>query len=127
MKEDVLEQVVEDYLQARGYFTITNVRFKPDKNHPDYVGAKDSVAGHIDIVGYNPLPIQAEHVRAVSCKAWQSGFDAAAELRSGARRRTPHERRGSTSASVGDRSGPRRSTKRCATPRVRPRSPTASR
>ena len=33
MKEDVLEQVVEDYLQSRGYFTRHNVRFKPAPDH----------------------------------------------------------------------------------------------
>ena len=29
MKEDVLEQIVDDYLQMQGYFTTHNVRFNP--------------------------------------------------------------------------------------------------
>jgi len=29
MKEDVLEQVVDDYLKFKGYFTTHNVRFGP--------------------------------------------------------------------------------------------------
>ena len=35
MKEDILEQIVDDYLQFKGYFTTHNVRFKPDPSHPD--------------------------------------------------------------------------------------------
>src|SRR6266516_2333330 len=31
MKEDVLEQVAEDYLQMRDYFTRHNLRFKPGR------------------------------------------------------------------------------------------------
>ena len=80
MKEDVLEQVVEDYLQMRGYFTMHNLRFKPDKAHPEFVSAKDSVSSDVDVVGFNPLLAGPARVRVVSCKAWQSGFDAAAKL-----------------------------------------------
>lgn len=80
MKEDVLEQVVEDYLQLRGYFTIHNLRFKPDKVHPEYVSNKDSVSSDVDVVGINPLLTGPARVHVVSCKAWQSGFDAAAKL-----------------------------------------------
>ncbi len=35
MKEDILEQLVDDYLQMRGYFTRHNVKFKPRTSHPD--------------------------------------------------------------------------------------------
>jgi hypothetical protein len=35
MKEDVLEQIVDDYLQFKGYFTTHNVRFKPDPGRDD--------------------------------------------------------------------------------------------
>ncbi len=80
MKEDVLEQVVEDYLQLRGYFTMHNLRFKPDKSHPEYVSNKDSVPSDVDVVGINPLLKGPARVRVVSCKAWQTGFDAAAKL-----------------------------------------------
>jgi hypothetical protein len=54
MKEDVLEQVVEDYLQLKGYFTVHNIPFKPDKAHAEYVSRTDSVASDIDVVGYCP-------------------------------------------------------------------------
>jgi hypothetical protein len=30
VKEDVLEQIVDDYLQAQGYFTRHNIKFRPD-------------------------------------------------------------------------------------------------
>jgi len=33
MKEDVLEQIVDDYLQFRGYFTTHNVKVRPDPGH----------------------------------------------------------------------------------------------
>ncbi|HMM94397.1 nuclease-related domain-containing protein [Phycicoccus sp.] len=80
MKEDVLEQVVEDYLQLKGYFTQHNLRFKPNPSHPDFVGRDDAVSSDVDVVGYNPTLIGAERVWVVSCKAWQSGFDARAKL-----------------------------------------------
>jgi hypothetical protein len=35
VKEDVLEQIVDDYLQFQGYFTTHNVRFRPRANHPE--------------------------------------------------------------------------------------------
>ena len=36
MKEDILEQVVDDYLQARGFFTRHSIKFKPRKDHPAF-------------------------------------------------------------------------------------------
>lgn len=81
MKEDVLEQVVEDYLQLRGYFTMHNLRFKPDKAHLKFVSAQDSVPSDVDVVGINPLIAGPARVRVVSCKAWQTGFNADAKLR----------------------------------------------
>lgn len=79
MKEDVLEQVVEDYLQLNGYFTQHNLRFKPAKDE-HYVSTNDSVASDIDVIGYNPLRKKGDRVWVVSCKAWQSGFSAQAKL-----------------------------------------------
>ena len=38
MKEDILEQIADDYLQFKGCFTTHNVRFKPDPAHPDLRG-----------------------------------------------------------------------------------------
>ncbi len=42
MKEDVLEQIVDDYLQMQGYFTTHNVRFNQPKDE-HYVTSNDSV------------------------------------------------------------------------------------
>ena len=53
MKEDVLEQIVDDYLQMQGYFTTHNVRFNPPKDEY-YVTRDDSVPSDIDVVGLHP-------------------------------------------------------------------------
>jgi hypothetical protein len=80
MKEDVLEQIVDDYLKFTGYFTIHNVSFRPVKTHPEYVAAQDSVPSDVDVVGYHPRKHGPDRVLVVSCKAWQTGFDATAKL-----------------------------------------------
>jgi hypothetical protein len=80
MKEDVLEQIVDDYLKFSGYFTTHNVRFRPRKNHLNYVSKEDSVHSDVDVVGLHPRKAGVEHVVVVSCKAWQIGFDASAKL-----------------------------------------------
>jgi hypothetical protein len=80
MKEDVLEQVVDDYLKFKGYFTTHNVGFRPRADHPDHVGNQDSVRSDVDVVGYHPGRSGLERVMVVSCKAWQGGFDASAKL-----------------------------------------------
>lgn len=74
MKEDVLEQVVDDYLRLAGYFTRANIRYKPASVHPEYVAKQDSVASDIDVLGVNPLVNGAGRVWAVSCKSWQDGM-----------------------------------------------------
>ena len=75
MKEDVLEQIVDDYLQMQGYFTTHNVRFNPPKDEY-YVTRDDSVPSDIDVVGLHPGRTGADRVMVVSCKSWQSGFAA---------------------------------------------------
>ncbi len=80
MKEDVLEQIVDDYLQFNGYFTTHNVRFRPTQEHPEYVSDQDSVPSDVDVVGYDPRRTGVDRVVVVSCKAWQTGFDANAKL-----------------------------------------------
>lgn len=75
MKEDVLEQIVDDYLQFKGYFTIHNVRFKPNPSHVDFVGDQDRVSSDVDVVGYRPGPTSADRVIVISCKSWQVGFN----------------------------------------------------
>jgi hypothetical protein len=80
MKEDVLEQIVDDYLKFKGYFTTHNVGFRPRRDHPDRVTNQDSVHSDVDVVGYHPGRSGVDRVIVVSCKAWQTGFDASAKL-----------------------------------------------
>jgi hypothetical protein len=75
MKEDILEQLVDEYLMHNGYFTMHNVKFKPRKDHPDYLTEKDAVASDIDVLAIHPLLDGPERVIAVSCKSWQEGFN----------------------------------------------------
>src|SRR5437764_1365368 len=74
MKEDILEQLVDDYLQTRGYFTRHNIKFRPRDDHPDFIRSQDSNHSDIDVLGYHPQRSGPERVVAVSCKSWQSGF-----------------------------------------------------
>jgi hypothetical protein len=74
MKEDILEQIVDDYLQANGYFTMHNLKFLPRRDHPDIVPKHDNNHSDIDVLGYNPKLSGSDRVMAVSCKSWQSGF-----------------------------------------------------
>lgn len=80
MKEDVFEQIVDDYLQFKGYFTTHNVRFRPRPDHPDFKSRQDSVNSDVDVVGYHPTKTGVDRVIVVTCKAWQVGFDATAKL-----------------------------------------------
>lgn len=79
-KEDILEQLVEEYLIHRGYFVRHNVKFLPRKDHPDFVSNQDSNHSDIDVLAYNPNVQGPARVWAVSCKSWQSGFNPAAKL-----------------------------------------------
>ena len=56
MKEDILEQIADDYLQFKGYFTTHNVRFKPDTAHPAYVADLDRVPSDVDVATLRPPP-----------------------------------------------------------------------
>ena len=97
MKEDILEQLVDDYLQFRGYFTTANVKFKPRPDHPDFVKKEDSVASDIDVVAINPRLRGPQRVWAVSCKSWQAGFNVRSklsEIREGKRRSGRDVRKG---------------------------------
>ena len=80
MKEDILEQVVDDYLQAKGYFTRHNIKFRPRDSHPDFLSKKDSVPSDIDVIGLNPHYRGRDRVWVVSCKSWQSGFNVSSKL-----------------------------------------------
>lgn len=80
MKEDILEQLVDDYLQAKGYFTRHNLKFLPHKNHPEFVSKEDAVPSDIDVIGINPHRRGPSKVMVVSCKSWQSGFNVRSRL-----------------------------------------------
>jgi hypothetical protein len=80
VKEDTLEQVVDDYLQSKGYFTRHNVKFRPSKRRADYETKADCVPSDIDVVGVNPRLSGADRVWAVSCKSWQGGFRIGGQL-----------------------------------------------
>ncbi len=79
MKEDILEQLVDDYLQASGYFTRHNVKFFLPKEHRRK--GLDGNHSDIDVLGIHPKKTDFDHVWVVSCKSWQSGFKVAAKLR----------------------------------------------
>src|SRR5580765_7746416 len=74
MKEDILEQLVDDYPKLDGYFTIHNVRFNPGWEHPDFVVKQDAVGSDIDVIGFHPRRSGVDRVKVVTCKSWQSGF-----------------------------------------------------
>ena len=76
MKEDILEQIVDDYLRLHGYFTINNVKFRPSSDHPDFILNQDSNHSDIDVVGFHPMKQGPDRIFAVSCKSWQAGFNA---------------------------------------------------
>jgi len=80
-KEDILEQLVEEYLIHKGYFVQHNIKFLPRKDHPDYIKNQDSNHSDIDVLGYNPKLDGPSKVWAVSCKSWQYGFNIESELR----------------------------------------------
>ena len=54
MKEDILEQLVDDYMKFSGFFTLHNVKFKPSQEDPEWVQDQDSVSSDIDVVGFHP-------------------------------------------------------------------------
>jgi hypothetical protein len=75
MKEDILEQLVDDYLKFNGFFTAHNVKFQPTATDPDYIKRDDCVASDVDVIGFHPRREGAGRVWVVSCKSWQAGFD----------------------------------------------------
>jgi hypothetical protein len=80
-KEDILEQLVEEFLIHRGYFVRHNVKFLPKKDHADFVSNQDSNHSDIDVLAFSPTEKGADRVWAVSCKSWQAGFDPAAKIK----------------------------------------------
>lgn len=80
-KEDILEQLVEEYLIHKGYFVKHNVKFKPSPDHPDFISNQDSNHSDIDVLAYNPKLNGPDRVLAVSCKSWQAGFNPIQKIR----------------------------------------------
>ncbi len=77
MKEDILEQIVEDWLIARnGCFVKHNVKFRPSKEEDEYIPNQDSVHSDIDILAIDVNQKGNGKVYAVTCKSWQSGLNA---------------------------------------------------
>jgi hypothetical protein len=74
-KEDILEQITEEYFIEKGYFVQHNIKYKPSKEHAEHNSKKDSVHSDIDILGINPTLFTPERVVVVSCKSSQNGFN----------------------------------------------------
>lgn len=81
MKEDILEQLVDDYFQSSGYFTRHNIKFRPSPDHADYVKNQDSNHSDIDIIAIDPKREGFQKVKVISCKSWQAGFRTEAKIR----------------------------------------------
>ena len=80
LKEDILEQIVEEYLIHQGYFVRHNVKFLPDKDHLEFNSKTDSNHSDIDVLAYNPRRTGPDRVWAVSCKSWQGGLNPARKI-----------------------------------------------
>jgi len=74
-KEDILEQIVEEYLIHRGYFVQRNIKYRPDSADPEYQSKKDSVHSDIDVLAFNPCEVAHRQVLAFNIKSYQNGFD----------------------------------------------------
>ena len=76
MKEDILEQAVDDwFLSQPSTFTKHNIKFKPSHHHVDFNSRQDSNVSDIDVLAVCLDKFGSERVSAVSCKSWQAGFD----------------------------------------------------
>lgn len=79
-KEDILEQIAEEYFASKGFFVQHNVKFKPRADHPDFVVTQDSNHSDIDVLALHPTKQGPDGVVAVSCKSWQAGFNPQREI-----------------------------------------------
>jgi hypothetical protein len=67
MKEDTLEQLVDDYLQLDGFV----YEFHPAKGDPDHIVAQNCIPSDVEVVGFHPprlLRKGPDRVWIVSCK-----------------------------------------------------------
>jgi hypothetical protein len=76
MKEDILEQVVDDwFLSQKGVFTKHNVKFRPEPTDPNYKTKADSSFSDIDVLAYDIHAEGHKRVYVVTCKSWQGGIN----------------------------------------------------
>ena len=78
MTEDVLEQIVDEVLRHKGYFTRTNVRYGPRSGDDGFVALQHNQRSDVDVLAVDlqqgrQNPDQPA-VYVVSCKAMQNGF-----------------------------------------------------
>ncbi|MFB5652889.1 hypothetical protein ACE5IS_19810 [Leptospira wolffii] len=75
MKEDILEQIAEDYfISIQGNFTKHNLKFRPREGSLGHNRKYDSVHSDIDLIVINTK--EKNSITVVSCKSWQEGFNA---------------------------------------------------
>ena len=74
-KEDILEQIVEEYLLHAGYFVRHNLKFRPSRDDKGFKSKEHSNHSDIDVIGFHPKKKGYEKVVVVSCKSWQQGFN----------------------------------------------------
>lgn len=79
-KEDILEQIVEEYLLHAGYFVRHNIKFKPLPEDPGFKTKEHSNHSDIDVIGWHPKKRGIDKLVVVSCKSWQEGFDPAKQI-----------------------------------------------
>lgn len=73
MKEDILEQIAEDWLlSSPGCFAKANVKYRP--HGKGSIKSKDSNHSDIDIIALFIDKTKRISVKIVSCKSWQGGF-----------------------------------------------------
>jgi hypothetical protein len=66
-KEDILEQIVEEYLTHQGYFVRHNIKYRP----ADF----RQTPSDMDVLAIDPRRNGPGRVMAVNVKSWQAGFD----------------------------------------------------
>lgn len=76
MKEDILEQAVDDWLLSQpGTFTKHNIKFKPSVNDPEFKKGSDAVNSDIDVLAIHTNKKGADRISVITCKSWQNGFN----------------------------------------------------
>lgn len=76
MKEDILEQMVDDWLlRQSGTFTKHNLKYKPIHTDAGFDSHSDAVNSDIDVLAVHLDKSGVERVRVISCKSYQNGFN----------------------------------------------------